>query len=157
MNQLEYKGYIGSAEVDITEGIVHGKLLFISDIVTYEASSISDISARFRKAVDDYLAMCKELDDIPDTPCKGSFNVRIGPELHRRCAIQANLEVISLNDWVRKACEASLGNELNQKLQNNERLISISTEISEDDAQIPQNESNGIGSTWSTSIQMQMH
>lgn len=154
MNQLEYKGYIGSAEVDVTEGIVHGKLLFISDIVTYEASSISDISARFRKAVDDYLAMCKELGDIPDTPCKGSFNVRIGPELHRRCAIQANLEVISLNDWVRKACEASLENELGQKLPTNEKIISFTAEISEENIQLPQNEANGTGNTWPASIQM---
>jgi predicted HicB family RNase H-like nuclease len=144
MNQLEYKNYIGSIDIDIKQGIIYGKLLFISDIVTYEASSIPELSINFHKAVDNYLELCEEFGDTPDIPCKGSFNVRIGPELHRRCAIQANLENISLNEWVRKACESYLSNTPNQKTPTKELLFNITTETSEDIIQFPLTEINSM-------------
>lgn len=156
MNQIEYKGYIGSAEVDVADGILHGKLLFISDVVTYEASSIKELQINFHEAVDSYLKLCKELGDIPDTPCKGSFNIRIGPDLHIQCAIAANLNNISLNDWIRKACEKSI-NDAPRKLAastNKERVINISTDINEDIIQTSQTENNGVEKSWQQTIQL---
>ena len=39
---------------------------------------------------------------------KGSFNVRISPELHRGISLQAAREGVSLNQYVSKALERSL-------------------------------------------------
>lgn len=105
---LEYKGYLGSAEVSIEDGVIHGKLLYIRDVVSYEAESPADIEAAFRAAVDDYLETCAECGDAPDAPFKGSFNVRLGPELHRGCALAADRAHATLNEWVKAACEAKL-------------------------------------------------
>ena len=38
MKILEYKGYHGSVTPDMERGVLRGKLLFISDLVTYEAA-----------------------------------------------------------------------------------------------------------------------
>lgn len=113
MPAFEYKGYLGSAEINLTDDILHGKLMFIKDIITYAAHSPQALKTAFEEAVDDYLQTCAELSDEPNVPFKGTFNVRVGPERHRRAAlVAANLQV-SLNDVVVRALDAWL-NGLNE-------------------------------------------
>ncbi len=111
MRFLEYKGYLGSIEVDLDEGFVFGKLVFIRDVVSYRAEQVNGLKAAFEAAVDDYLATCAELGDTPDIPCKGTFNVRLGSALHQRVAIAATRDDVSLNEWVKQACELKLGSD----------------------------------------------
>jgi predicted HicB family RNase H-like nuclease len=103
MKQLEYKGYIGSMEVDVENGVIVGRLLFIRDVIAYSSADIQGVQRAFEEAVDDYLATCEEAGDQPDTPCKGSFNVRIPPELHRQVMVKARAIGISLNEYVTQA------------------------------------------------------
>jgi predicted HicB family RNase H-like nuclease len=105
---FEYNGYIGSAEVDIESRTLVGKLLFIRDSIGYSANSVEGLEAAFREAVDDYLATCAEEGDEPDAPCKGSFNVRIGPDRHRLVAIAARREGVGLNDFVCSALDDAI-------------------------------------------------
>lgn len=105
---LEYKGYFGSVEVDVDEGFVYGRLMFIKDVVSYRADEVFGLKPAFEGAVDDYLTMCAELGDAPDVPCKGTFNVRLGPTLHQRVAIAATKAEVSLNEWVKQACDLKL-------------------------------------------------
>lgn len=105
---LEYKGYLGSVEVDLDEGFVYGRLMFIKDVVSYRADEVRAVRSAFESAVDDYLVMCAELGDAPDAPCKGTFNVRLGPELHQKVALAAAKGCVSLNEWVKQACDIKL-------------------------------------------------
>lgn len=105
---FDYKGYIGSAEIDVESRILVGKLLFIRDSIGYSATSVEELEAAFREAVDDYLATCAEDGDEPDVPCKGGFNVRIGPERHRLVAIAARREGVGLNEFVCSALDDAI-------------------------------------------------
>jgi len=107
-DHLEYNGYLGSAEVSVEDGTLHGKLLFIRDVVTYEAATVPDLKIAFREAVDDYLQTCSELGDEPEKPCKGTFNVRVGPQRHRDIAIAARKQDLGLNDFVCLALDSVL-------------------------------------------------
>jgi predicted HicB family RNase H-like nuclease len=100
---FEYKGYVGSAEVDSDEQILVGRLLFIRDAIAYSALDVTQLEKEFRKAVDEYLADCLASGHAPDVPCKGSFNVRVGAALHRDAALTARVMGVSLNDFV---CES---------------------------------------------------
>lgn len=102
-NHLEYKGYIGSAELDTEGKCFVGRLLYITDVIAYSALDYDGLVKSFQEAVDDYLEMCREAGDKPEQPCKGSFNVRIGPALHRDAALRARNEGISLNELVQRA------------------------------------------------------
>jgi predicted HicB family RNase H-like nuclease len=97
---LEYKGYYGSAEFSIEDEVFHGKLLFITSLVTYEADEAKALKKAFEAAVEDYLQLCQELKRKPEKPCKGSFNVRLDPELHRQLSVYANQKEITLNSLV---------------------------------------------------------
>lgn len=103
MSTYEYKGYLGSAEIDTDSGALVGKLLFIRDTITYSATTAPGLREAFEEAVEDYLAACAELGDEPDKPCKGTFQVRIAPDLHRCVAIEARRLGVSLNSFVERA------------------------------------------------------
>jgi predicted HicB family RNase H-like nuclease len=105
---FEYKGYIGSAEVDSEDGVLVGRLLYIRDIIGYSASSVPELEREFRRAVDEYLEACQESGESPDTPCKGTFNVRVGPSLHRDAALAARKAGVSLNDFVSESLRLRL-------------------------------------------------
>ena len=87
MTYFSYKGYKGTIEPHIETGTLYGKLAFIRDLVTYEANTLTDLESEFKISVDTYLEDCAELGKTPDKPFKGSLNIRIGEELHRRVAI----------------------------------------------------------------------
>jgi predicted HicB family RNase H-like nuclease len=108
MTQLEYKGYLGSAEISEADGVLHGKLSHLRDLVTYESTTAKGLAKAFRDAVDDYLADCAAEDREPDRPFKGQFNVRTKPELHRAYASLAAARGQSLNEIVTDALESAL-------------------------------------------------
>lgn len=100
---FRYKDFIGSIETSTEDMCLHGKLLFINDTVTYEAKDLAELKKEFENAVDDYLTTCKKLKREPQKPYKGSLNVRIGEELHKKAALQALLLGISINEFIRRA------------------------------------------------------
>ena len=53
MTTLEHNGYQGSIEVDVGTGLLFGKILFVNDLVTYEAKTVPDLRKEFQAAVDD--------------------------------------------------------------------------------------------------------
>lgn len=102
---LKYKGFSGSVICSIEDNVIHGKIECINDLITYEAESMSDIKAAFQEAVEDYLETCEMLGKEPDRPMSGSFNVRIGSQLHKTAYLAAKEAEVSLNDFVKSAIE----------------------------------------------------
>ena len=54
---IEYKGYIGKV-VDLEDGVLHGRVVNIRDVVTFEAKSAKELELEFRKSVDVYIETC---------------------------------------------------------------------------------------------------
>ena len=104
MNILKYLHFEGTAELDMDRNVCRGKILFIDDLVTYEADSPAGLKKEFEAAVDDYLQTCKELDRTPKRPLKGLFNVRMSPALHKDMVLRALQDHCSLNEAVAQAC-----------------------------------------------------
>lgn len=102
---FEYKGYHARVEFDSVSKILHGKIEGINDLVTFESDSVSEIENEFHKAVDDYLAFCENIGQSPDKEYRGSFNIRITPELHKKLVELSFLQNESLNSTVEKAID----------------------------------------------------
>ncbi len=101
MTFFNYKGYQGSVKVSIEDHCLHGKIEFISDMVNYEGETVEQLEKEFNLAVDSYLETCKEMGIEPKKPFKGSFNVRIGQELHEKAAKRAGEIGKTLNDYIK--------------------------------------------------------
>lgn len=97
---MKYKGYIGKVEFDAEADILHGEVVGIRDVVTFQGRSVEEIEKAFRDSVDDYLAFCKQRGESPNRTCSGHFLLRIDSELHRKADMLANASGKSLNAWV---------------------------------------------------------
>ena len=105
---MEYKGYIGKVEMDDEAGILHGEVINIRDVITFEGASVDEIQKAFRESVDDYLDFCAQRGESPEKPFSGKFVVRLPAELHRKAYIQARLSDKSLNGWVTDVLQSVL-------------------------------------------------
>lgn len=65
-NYLKYEGYIGSVKYSNDDKILYGKVIGISDLISYEGNSISELEKNFNESVEDYLETCKELNKVPN-------------------------------------------------------------------------------------------
>lgn len=102
-NTMEYRDYIGSIEFSEEDCIFYGKVQGIRALISYEGSTAQELVDDFHGAVDDYLALCEAEGKEPEKAYKGSFNVRISPQLHQQAAIYALSQQISLNSVVESA------------------------------------------------------
>jgi predicted HicB family RNase H-like nuclease len=102
-NNLHYKNYSGSLEFSEEDAVFHGRVIGIKDTISFEGDNVADLIQDFHAAVDEYLDFCTENGKEPEKPYKGSFNIRIGEELHRDAAIEAATRGISLNALVESA------------------------------------------------------
>lgn len=115
---LKHKGYLGSVDFDLDEHIIYGRILHIQDLVDYSADNIADLKNEFIAAVDDYLALCAELGESPNKPASGTFNVRVGQELHLKLIYASSEQGISLNEFVKAALCARMDAPAGQEIHN---------------------------------------
>ena len=108
MNTIKYKGYIGSVEISEEDNCLYGKDLFIRTLISYEGQTLQELKADFKDAVDDYLKLCKDKGWEPEKPFKGSFNIRINPDVHKSLALAATKKGESLNKYVSRVLEAAV-------------------------------------------------
>jgi len=108
MDVLKYKDYEGTAELDMERKVCRGKILFIDDLVTYEADTPVKLQHEFEAAVDDYIETCSSLGREPQKPLRGQFNVRIPPAMHKDAVLRALTDKVKLNDVVVRALDAFL-------------------------------------------------
>lgn len=112
MNELlQYKDYLASLHFNAKDEVFHGRMLGIDDLISFEGTTVKELKKAFHEAVDGYLQTCHQLGKEPNKTYKGSFNIRIGTELHREAAIVAAQNNISLNDLVRSCIEYALSHQ----------------------------------------------
>ena len=107
-NTMEYKGYIGSVEFSEADGVFFGKVQGIRSLISYEGTTARELVDDFHSAVEHYLALCEAEGTAPEVAYKGSLNVRLGEDLHRRAAIYALAHQQSLNSFIEEAVREKL-------------------------------------------------
>ncbi len=101
MKTVKYKDYQASVEFD--DGKLFVKVLHIDDLLIGECEGASQAEGVLAELIEDYLLDCAEIGKEPCKPFKGSLNVRIAPDLHRRAAMSAADEGLTLNAWISSA------------------------------------------------------
>jgi len=62
-NILKYKGYYGSVEYSADDECFFGKIIGITDLITFEGESVVALKKAFGEAVEDYLVLCEAVYD----------------------------------------------------------------------------------------------
>ena len=107
-DKMLYKNFIGSVHYSSEDEVFHGKIEGINDLVTFEGSTVKQLKIAFKDAVEDYIELCTQVGKDALKSFKGSFNIRIGSELHSKAFRKALLEGKTLNQWVQEAIEKSV-------------------------------------------------
>ena len=106
-NTIQYKGYVGSVEFSEEDALFYGKVLGIRSLISYEGDNAKSLIDDFHGAVDDYLASCAAEGKEPEIAFKGSFNIRLSPELHKKIFIYATSHQTSINKYIESTLEES--------------------------------------------------
>ena len=105
---IKYKDYMGSVHFNSGDEVFYGKIEGIDDLITFEGKSVKELKQSFQEAVEDYLDTCKRYNKEAEKSYKGSFNIRINPDLHKKMKQAALKAGLSLNQFVQKAVEEEL-------------------------------------------------
>jgi predicted HicB family RNase H-like nuclease len=107
-NVMKYKEFLGTVNFDSKDNVFYGKVEGINSLVTFEGKSVDELILAFETSVDDYIKLCESQNKPPLKSCKGSFNVRIKPALHRKLLEQSTIKGISLNQLVEDILEKGI-------------------------------------------------
>lgn len=110
-DKLKYKKFIATVHYSSIDEIFFGKIEGINDLVTFEGETVFGLKKAFEEAVEEYIEMCKEVGKVALKSFKGSFNVRLNPELHSKLFENATLEGKTLNQYVKEAIIEKLSKE----------------------------------------------
>ena len=105
---LNYRGFIGSVHFSANDLIFYGKIEGITDLITFEGETVKELTEAFHFMVDEHIKDCEAENIAPEKSYKGSFNVRLTPELHRQIAVSAKIRGISINKYVYEALKGTL-------------------------------------------------
>ena len=105
---LIYKGFIGSVHFSTNDRVFFGKIEGINDLVTFEGTTVDELENAFHYMVDEHIKDCRKDGKPAEKSYKGSFNVRISPDLHRQATQIASVEGITLNQLVQRAIQREI-------------------------------------------------
>ena len=108
IDRIRYKEFIGSVHFSAEDEVFFGKIEGINDLVTFEGETVNRLKRAFGEAVNDYIELCKETGKQIFKSFKGSFNVRVNPELHSKAVELATLNGQTLNQFIKEAIEEKI-------------------------------------------------
>jgi len=97
---MRYKGYYGVVTYDEEAKILHGEVIGLRTVITFQAENAKDIEKEFHTSVDVYLEWCKERGIKPEKEFSGNIRIRVDKKTHSALAQEAALHGISLNQLV---------------------------------------------------------
>ena len=108
---MNYQGHQASVTFDEEVDILHGEVVNIRDVITFQGRSVDEIRTAFKDSADEYLKFCAELGEEPDKPFSGRIALRIPSALHRTASSATRVEGKSLSWWLTEAVtRAAAGN-----------------------------------------------
>ena len=113
-SMLEYKGYHATITFDADDNLFVGEVFGITDSLNFHGESVSQLEAMFKQCIDNYLELCQKIGKQPDKEFKGSFNVRLTPELHKKAALEAAKQKMTLNQYVSNAIDKAVNRKKNE-------------------------------------------
>jgi len=102
---MTYKGFIGSVHFSADDRLFFGKVEGINDLISFEGATVDELEEGFKYMIDRHIEDCTKNDLPLEKSYKGSLNIRLKPELHKKATQEATLKGISLNDYINQAVE----------------------------------------------------
>ena len=108
---MTYKDYTGTVAYDPRDRIFHGRVNGITDLISFQGTTVEELEADFRAGIDSYLQGCSARGFEPQRPYSGRFVLRLEPSIHGRVTAAARQQKTSINKWIARAIQVRLESE----------------------------------------------
>lgn len=68
MKMLTYKGYQGRCEYDHDAGLLHGEVMHMADVITFQGRTLDELKGALADSIEDYLEFCALKGRTPEAP-----------------------------------------------------------------------------------------
>jgi predicted HicB family RNase H-like nuclease len=100
---MQYKGYTALIEYSAEDECFVGQVVGTRHSIIFDGASVEEIRANFMDMIDEYPAMCADLDQEPNEPVS-EILVHVFPELYAKASRKAEYDGVP----VRKVMETAL-------------------------------------------------
>ncbi|WP_288581531.1 type II toxin-antitoxin system HicB family antitoxin [uncultured Methylobacterium sp.] len=107
MTIMHHGPYQAIVEYDDEAGLLHGEVVNLRDVITFQGKSVDELRQALAESIDDYRAFCRERGEEPQEPFSGRLVVTVDPRLHKAAASAAQRAGISLETWVARTLDAA--------------------------------------------------
>lgn len=97
---MKYRGYTARIDFDPQLNVFAGRVLGMSEAITFHGASVDELRADFEFAVDHYLAECARAGTKPARPASGRLLLRLPEDVHAAAFVAAAKAGKSLNQWL---------------------------------------------------------
>ncbi len=97
---MRHGDYVARIDYDPDSGRFGGEVVNAADVITFHGTSVQELEREFAASVRAHLAFCKRKKIAPARPFSGTFNLRVGPDVHARVSAAASVAGESMNAWV---------------------------------------------------------
>ena len=109
MDNLKYKGYIGTIQFSENDNCFYGKVLGMKRAcITYEGESTFELFEDFKGAVDMYLDHCQRKGVEPEQPYNGILSIRVSSDIHVKMAMYVERRGTNVDSFVSDLIEKRL-------------------------------------------------
>jgi predicted HicB family RNase H-like nuclease len=71
MTTMSYKVYQAVIQYDEEAELLHGEVVNLCDVITFQGRSVPELKKALADSVEDYLAFCKQRGEEPSMPHNG--------------------------------------------------------------------------------------
>jgi predicted HicB family RNase H-like nuclease len=99
---LDHRGFQGTIMYSAEDKVLHGRIVGVRGLISYEGESVTDLESDFRLAVDDYISDMQK-EGLAPLPIAEVVPVSFSPALHERAVRFAEEHDQQLTDVVEEA------------------------------------------------------
>jgi predicted HicB family RNase H-like nuclease len=103
-NTMQYKGYTALIEYSAEDECFVGQVVGTKHMIIFDGISVDEIRANFMDMIDDYPAMCADLDQEPNMPAS-EIMVPVSPELYAKASRKAEYDGVPVRTVMETALQ----------------------------------------------------
>ena len=103
-NTMQYKGYTALIEYSAEDECFVGQVVGTRHAIIFDGTSVEEIRANFMAMIDDYPAMCVDLDQAPNEPAS-EIMVPVSPALYAKAFRKAEYDGVPVRTVMETALQ----------------------------------------------------
>ena len=103
-NTMQYKGYTALIEYSAEDECFVGQVVGTRHRIIFDGTSVEEIRANFMDMIDDYPAMCADLEQKPNEPAS-EIMVPVSPALYAKASRKAEYDGVPVRTVMETALQ----------------------------------------------------